>query len=94
MSSFLLGKTEQSDTRFCKSHSTFIIYQYIPPISAHSGHVFPALVLNEFKRYRLVCTSDADYEEQVSRFYARLMNRGYTSDMIHEARVQVLADTS
>jgi hypothetical protein len=65
------------------------IYQYIPPLSAHSEHVFPALVLNEFKRYRLMCTSDADYEEQVSRFYARLMNRGYTSDMIHEARVQV-----
>jgi hypothetical protein len=65
------------------------IYQYITPSSAHAWHVFPALVLNELKRYRLMCTEDADYNAQVSRFYERLINRGYSDEMIHDARVLV-----
>lgn len=65
------------------------IYQYIPPFSAHSHHVFPAFILNEFKRYRLMCSEDGDYNAQVARFYERLTQRGFSSDQIHEARIAV-----
>jgi hypothetical protein len=65
------------------------IYQYIPPFSAHSKHVFNAFILNEFKRYRLMCSEDSDYNAQVSRFYMRLLQRGYSDEEIHEARILV-----
>jgi len=65
------------------------IYQYIPPFSAHSPHVFNAFILNELKRYRLMCSEDSDYKTQVSRFYERLLQRGYSAESIHNARVSV-----
>jgi hypothetical protein len=65
------------------------IYQYIPPFSSHSRHVFPAFILNEFKRYRLMCSEDGDYNAQVVRFHERLTQRGFSSDQIHEARIAV-----
>ena len=65
------------------------IYQYIPPFSAHSKHVFNAFILIEFKRYRLMCSKDSDYNTQLSRFYMRLLQRGYSDEEIHEARILV-----
>jgi hypothetical protein len=52
-------------------------YQYIPTHSAHKPHVFRNLVLQELKRYRLLCTNDDDFLHVSSLFSQRLTARGY-----------------
>jgi hypothetical protein len=52
-------------------------YQYIPTHSAHKPHVFHSLVLQELKRYRLLCTETDDFLHVSSLFAQRLTARGY-----------------
>ena len=60
-------------------------YQYIPPLSAHKPHVFRNLVLQELKRYRLLCTDNDDFLHVSSLFAQRLTARGYPSHIYSHA---------
>jgi len=60
-------------------------HQHIPPLSGHQQHVFPAILLNEFKRASLRCSDSDAFYEQVGRFYKQFADRGYPLDMLHKA---------
>lgn len=53
-------------------------YLYLPPNSFHPKAVFPAYIKAEINRYRLICSSDDDFEEVKEEFRKRLLARGYT----------------
>lgn len=65
------------------------IYQYITPSSDHGKHIFTNLVLNELKRYRLICSDDDSYEDIKNQFTIRLLARGYDLDLIEAAIAKV-----
>jgi len=65
------------------------IYQYLTPKSMHSKRIFQSFILNELKRYRLLCTDDDAYDKQINLFYSRLLPRGYPMDWIHKAVADV-----
>lgn len=52
-------------------------YLYIPPFSFHSRSIFPAFILAEINRYRLLCTDDVDFMTACDQFQSRLVDRGY-----------------
>jgi hypothetical protein len=60
-------------------------YQYIPTHSAHKPHVFKNLVLQELKRYKLLCTENDDFLHVSSLFAQRLKARGYPPDIYAHA---------
>ena len=66
-------------------------YSYIPPISHHNPSMFPSFILEEFKRYKLICTHRADYLTTANLFEDRLIRRGYSPNMIALVRTQVPA---
>jgi len=57
-------------------------YLYLPPSSFHSRCVFPAFITAEIRRYRILCTDDADYIRARDNFYQRLLARGYSSSTL------------
>ena len=61
------------------------VYQYIPTHSTHRPHVFSNLVLQELKRYRLLCTDNDDFLHVSSLFSQRLSVRGYPSQIYTQA---------
>ena len=65
------------------------IYQYIPYMSAHKPHVLYNFILNEFKRYVLLCSHVKDSNITASAFTQRLKDRGYPSHIISKARSAV-----
>jgi hypothetical protein len=63
-----------------KSQNKFL---YLPPQSFHNKAVFPAFISSELSRYRLRCTSDADYKDVAAAFHQRLLDRGYTNEFLN-----------
>jgi hypothetical protein len=47
------------------------IYQYIPYMSAHRSHTLYNFILNEFKRYSLLCSHENDFQHTASLFTQR-----------------------
>lgn len=66
-------------------------YSYIPVLSSHNPMIFSNFILQEFKRYRLACTHEADFTAVADLFTTRLMARGYPLAMIARARSRVPA---
>ena len=58
-------------------------YQYIPPSSNHSTSVLKNTIIQEFKRYRLKCSNDIDYNNYKNLYIKRLIARGYKEDYIN-----------
>ena len=81
--------TLNDDNRWHISHKLYQkpinAYQYIPTHSAHKPHVFSNLVLQELKRYRLLCTNNDDFLHVSSLFAQRLKARGYPPDIYAHA---------
>jgi hypothetical protein len=61
------------------------IYQYIPYMSAHQPHTLYNFILNEFKRYSLLCSHEVDFQHTASLFTQRLQDRGYPLHLISKA---------
>jgi hypothetical protein len=59
-------------------------YQYIPPTSYHSISILRNTIIQEFKRYRLKCSNDIDYNNIKTLFIQRLKARGYTEEFINK----------
>jgi hypothetical protein len=53
-------------------------FQYIPPMSLHKPAFFSNFIVQELSRYRLACSSSADYDRLVPVFIERLLCRGYS----------------
>ena len=64
-------------------------YSYIPLVSNHNPTMFPSFILQEFKRYKLVCTLEQDYTTIARLFTDRLERRGYPTSMIALSRMKV-----
>ena len=60
-------------------------YQYIPYLSSHQPHTLYNFILNEFKRYCLLCSKHADFHSIAANFIQRLLNRGYPISLITKA---------
>ena len=58
------------------------LYCYIPPMSDHNRSVFPNLIREELKRYKLNCSSDLEYQRFAQLLETRLLRRGYPAEMI------------
>lgn len=54
-------------------------YLYLAPNSFHNRAVFRSTIVSELNRYRLTCTSDADFYNMRSLFYQRLVARGFNT---------------
>ena len=61
------------------------IYQYIPYMSSHQRHTLYNFILNEFKRYSLLCSHVDDFQHTASLFSQRLQDRGYPPHLISKA---------
>lgn len=54
-------------------------YIYLTPKTMHPKSVLRSFLLQECKRYRLICTFDHDYEQIIKLFIKRLHNRSYNA---------------
>ena len=61
------------------------LFQYLPTHSAHSGKVFQNLISGELRRYLILSSDVASFVDVASKFYFRLLRRGYNSKMINKA---------
>jgi hypothetical protein len=62
-------------------------YQYIPPSSNHRKSVLKNTILQEFKRYRLKCSNDMDYNNLKELYTQRLIARGYKENYINSLAI-------
>jgi hypothetical protein len=80
---------EYDATNLIVSHSLYQKpinkYQYIPPHSQHKPSVFYNLILQELKRYHLLCESTDDFFTIVTAFRKRLTTRGYSPHLLTRA---------
>ena len=58
-------------------------YLYLPRNSFHPKATFPAYIISEINRYRLICSNDEDFEVVKKDFHSRLIARGYTEDFLN-----------
>jgi len=75
---FLLGHSKHTKPTNVKAH--------LPFQSSHTKTCIEGWVLNEMKRYRMLCTDDATYYHEIELFYKSLTARGYPIEVIHKAR--------
>ena len=54
-------------------------------MSAHQPHTLYNFILNEFKRYSLLCSHEVDFQHTASLFTQRLQDRGYPPHLISKA---------
>ena len=54
-------------------------------MSAHQPHTLHNFILNEFKRYSLLCSHEVDFQHTASLFTQRLQDRGYPPHLISKA---------
>ncbi len=54
------------------------LYQYIPPNSCHPPVVLTGLIFGQILRIYQLCSHSKDINRELSLFYTRLLNRGYT----------------
>jgi hypothetical protein len=80
-----LAITTSGHLKTCVYQKALNVYQYLPPFSKHRRHIFVNLVRNELRRYKLICSDEADYEKIKLAFWFRLLARGYTEDIFIEA---------
>lgn len=52
-------------------------YLYLKPTTCHAQNVIKNFILQEFNRYRLICTEDNDYKRMVQLFTERLVKRAH-----------------
>ena len=60
-------------------------YLYLPPSSAHKGHILKNFIRNELIRYRLYNTLPEDFHRCRSEFFIRLRKRGYSPKLLASA---------
>jgi hypothetical protein len=60
------------------------LFQYLPTHSAHSGKVFRNLISGELRRYLILSSDLMSFLDVASKFYFRLLRRGYKEDLIKE----------
>ena len=72
------------------------LYLYIPQHSAHPPGVLTGLVLGNCHRIHTLCSSPADVQQLLQRFFDRLLRRGYSSSLLLPLfrRADELATTS
>ena len=58
-------------------------YHYIPQFSNHPAHNLTGFIKGELIRYRRLSTLDNDYSFIKSKFYERLLKRGYTKNILN-----------
>ena len=58
-------------------------YHYIPQFSNHPGHNLTGFIKGELIRYRRLSTFDADFNYLKRLFYERLIQRGYTKNILN-----------
>jgi hypothetical protein len=58
-------------------------YHYIPQFSNHPAHNLTGFIKGELIRYRRLSTLDTDYSYIKSKFFERLIKRGYTKNIIN-----------
>ena len=58
-------------------------YHYIPQFSNHPAHNLTGFIKGELIRYRRLSTADMDYSYIKSKFYERLLKRGYTKNILN-----------
>ena len=61
------------------------LFQYLPTHSAHPGKVFQNLISGELRRYLILSSDVTSFLDVASKFYFRLLRRGYDSKMINKA---------
>lgn len=64
-------------------------YQYIPPFSNHRQSVLKNTIIQEFKRYRLKCSNDMDYNSLKTLYTQRLIARGYKEDYVNSLAITI-----
>ena len=57
-------------------------YLYIPPFSFHPRPVFRGFINSELQRIRLHCSNDLDFHSNEKKFYNRLRDRGYSTNLL------------
>ena len=58
------------------------LYQYIPPNSCHPPGALTGLIFGQILRIYQLCSLSEDIDKELSLFYKRLLNRGYTSNKL------------
>ena len=66
----------------CVFQKEMNLYQYLPLHSAHPARVFSNLVSGELRRYLALCSDLASFCDISTKFYSRLLRRGYNSPLI------------
>ena len=58
------------------------LHLYIPPFSCHAPGVATGLIHGHFYRVIMLCTYQHDVERELTTFFHRLLDRGYTIDFL------------
>ncbi len=56
-----------------------VLYQYILPNSSHPPGILTGIIFGQILWIYQLCSLSQDIEKELSLFYKRLLNRGYTS---------------
>ena len=65
-------------------------YHYIPHFSNHPGHNLSGFIKGELIRYKRISTQEQDFQYIKSRFYERLVKRGYPKNLLNNIFSQEL----
>ena len=58
-------------------------YLYIPPTSFHQRSMFSSFISAELRRFRILCSRNADFLPALASFYSRLLARGYDAEFLY-----------
>jgi hypothetical protein len=67
-------------------------YLYIPPTSYHDSRVFSNLIASELKRYCITCSVTSDFTAIKQLFFERLIQRGYSRELIAASSDYIIFD--
>ena len=58
------------------------LHLYLPPHSSHPPGVIKGLVMGEVLRIFQLCSHDSDIDDNLSKFFGRLLDRGYQAESL------------
>jgi hypothetical protein len=58
------------------------LHLYIPPFSCHAPRVTTGLIHGHFYHVIMLCTYQHDIKRELSKFFQRLLDRGYTINFL------------
>ena len=82
----------ENRVEFALFEKALALHLYLPPHSSHPPGVVKGLVMGEVLRIFQLCSHDKDIDDNLSKFFARLLRRGYQAESLRPLFVKAVAN--